>query len=141
MKRPLAPRDEPAPIRKERNIQFSKFPPGQVPEASDYLARIERVKAEALVEKRAVGVAYDLREHSLQELEGTLEDKGYHLDNTLMSKMMRALIYYVEETQLHNLEAPHKPLKRSQSEAYTHAWERHPHGDHDDTPPEWREYR
>ncbi len=66
MKRPLAPRDEPAPIRKERNIQFSKFPPGQVPEASDYLARIERVKAEALVEKRAVGVAYDLREHSLQ---------------------------------------------------------------------------
>ncbi len=54
---------------------------------------------------------------------------------------MRALIYYVEETQLHNLEAPHKPLKRSQSEAYTHAWERHPHGDHDDTPPEWREYR
>ncbi|MBN9421133.1 MAG: hypothetical protein BGO63_10900 [Candidatus Accumulibacter sp. 66-26] len=141
MKRPLAPRDEPAPIRKERNIQFSKFPPGQVPEASDYLARIERVEAEALVEKRAVGVAYDLREHSLQELEGTLEDKGYHLDNTLMSKMMRALIYYVEETQLHNLEAPLKPLKRSQSEAYTHAWERHPHGDHDDTPPEWREYR
>lgn len=141
MKRPLAPRDEPAPIRKERNIQFSKFPPGQVPEASDYLARIERVETEALVEKRAVGVAYDLREHSLQELEGTLEDKGYHLDNTLMSKMMRALIYYVEETQLHNLEAPLKPLKRSQSEAYTHAWERHPHGDHDDTPPEWREYR
>lgn len=141
MKRPPAPHDAPAPIRKERNIQFSKFPPGQVPEASDYLTQIERVEAAANLEKRAVGVAYDLREHSLQELEGTLEDKGYHLDNTLMSKMMRALIYYVEETQLHNLEAPHKPLKRSQSEAYTHAWERHPHGDHDDTPPEWREYR
>jgi hypothetical protein len=90
---------------------------------------------------RAVGVAYDLRHHCLQELEGTLEDQGYHLDNTLLSKMMRALIYYVEETQLHNLDAPARPLKRSQSEAYTHAWERHPHGDHDDTPPEWREYK
>ena len=75
------------------------------------------------------------------KLEGALEDRGFHLDTTLMSKMMRALIYYVEETQLHNLDAPDKPLKKSQSEAYTQAWERHPHGDHDDTPPEWREYK
>ncbi|MDA0189752.1 MAG: hypothetical protein OSW77_05375 [Proteobacteria bacterium] len=141
MKRPVAAHNTPAPIRKERNIQFSKFPPGQVPEASDYLAQVERVEAEPIVEKRAVGVAYDLREHSLQELEGVLEDRGYHLDNTLMSKLRRALIYYVEETQLHNLGAPEKPLKHSQSAAYTQAWERHPHGDHDDTPPEWREYR
>jgi hypothetical protein len=56
--------------------------------------------------RAVVGVAYDLHHHCLQELEGTLEDQGYHLDNTLMSKMMRALIYYVEETQLHNLDAP-----------------------------------
>jgi hypothetical protein len=55
--------------------------------------------------------------------------------------MIRALIYYVEETQLHNLEAPDRLLKKSQNEAYTHAWERHLHGDHDDTPPEWREYK
>lgn len=130
-----------APIRKERNVLFSKFPPGQVPEASDFLCRLDHLEVEAHVERRAVGVAYDLHEHSLQELEHALEDKGYHLDNTLMSKMMRALIYYVEETQLHNLDAPHRLLKKSQHEAYTHAWERHPHGDHDDTPPEWREYK
>jgi len=141
MKRPVSTPPKPVPIRKERTIQFSKFPPGQVPEASDYLGKLESLEVESLDENRALGVAYDLREHSLQTLEGSLEDKGYHLDNTLMSKMMRALIYYVEETQLHNLEAPDKPMKRSQSEAYTHAWERHPHGDHDDTPPEWREYK
>jgi hypothetical protein len=132
---------KPAPIRKERNIQFAKFPPGQVPEASDYLGKLEHLEVAPRDERRAVGVAYDLHEHSLQELEGTLEDKGYHLDNTLMCKMMRALIYYIEETQIHNLDAPERPLKRSQSEAYTRAWERHPHGDHDDTPPEWREYK
>jgi hypothetical protein len=141
MKRPVATPHKPAPIRKERNIQFAKFPPGQVPEASDYLGNLEHLEVEPRNERRAVGVAYDLREHSLQRLEGTLEDKGYHLDNTLMSKMMRALIYYIEETQLHNLEAPDRPLKKSQNEAYVHAWERHPHGDHDDTPPEWREYK
>ena len=58
-----------------------------------------------------------------------------------MNKMMRALIYYVEETQIHNFGAHDRLLKRSQNEAYTHAWERHLHGDHDDTPPEWREYK
>lgn len=141
MKRPVAAPHQPAPIRKERNVLFSKFPPGQVPEATDFLCKIEHLDVAPHVERRAVGVAYDLHEHSLQELEGALEDKGYHLDNTLMSKMMRALIYYVEETQLHNLGAPERPLKKSQNEAYTHAWERHPHGDHDDTPPEWREYK
>ena len=141
MKRAKATPHKSAPIRKERNVLFSKFPPGQVPEASDFLGKLEHLEVQAHVERRVVGVAYDLHEHSLQEIEGALEDKGYHLDNTLMSKMMRALIYYVEETQLHNLDAPHRLLKKSQHEAYTHAWERHPHGDHDDTPPDWREYK
>ena len=70
-----------------------------------------------------------------------LVDKGFHLDNTLMSKLTRALIYYVEDTQLHNMDAPERRMKRSSQEAYGKAWEQHPHGDHDDTPPEWREYK
>lgn len=139
VKRPVAKAQ--APIRKQRNIVFARFPPEQVPAASSDLGQMQDLELERRDAQRALGVAYDLHHHCLQELEGTLEDKGYHLDNTLMSKMMRALIYYVEETQLHNLEAPNRPLKHSQSEAYTHAWERHPHGDHDDTPPEWREYK
>lgn len=141
MKRPAVTGHKPEPIRKERNILFSKFPPGQVPEAASFLSHVDNVEATPDVPHLAVGVAYDLREHSLEELEVSLEDKGFHLDSTLMSKLMRALIYYIEETQLHNLEAPDRPLKKSQNEAYTHAWERHPHGDHDDTPPEWREYK
>ena len=60
---------------------------------------------------------------------------------SLFNKLVRALIYYIEETEIHNLDAPMRLLKRSQNEAYTQAWERHPHGDHDDTPPEWREYK
>lgn len=120
---------------------FSKFPPGQVPEAASYLVQQDRLEATPFVERRTVAVAYDLHDHCLEEIESTLEDRGFHLDNTLMSKMIRALIYYVEETQLHNLDAPDRPLKKSQNEAYTHAWERHLHGDHDDTPPEWREYK
>ncbi len=126
MKRPVTTLHKPEQIRNERNVLFAKFPPGQVPEAADVLRKVEHVDVEPCVERRAVGVVYDLHEHSLQELENGLEDKGFHLDNTLLSKLMRALIYYVEETQLHNLDAPDRPLKKSQNEAYTHAWEQHP---------------
>jgi len=141
MKRPAATPHKPPPIHKERSILFSKFPPGQVPEAADFLGKLNLVGVLPDTERRAVEVVYDLHDHSLEELESALDDKGFHLDNTLLSKLMRALIYYVEETQLHNLGAPERLLKKSQHEAYTHAWERHPHGDHDDTPPEWREYK
>ncbi len=129
-------------LKKRREILFAKFPPGQVPEAADDLRRVEHLETvEPQYERRTVGVAYELTHHTLQELEDHLVDKGYHLDNTLMSKLMRALIHYVEETQLHNLDAPERRLKRSSQEAYVKAWEHHPHGDHDETPPEWREYK
>lgn len=132
---------KPSPdLHKEREIAFAKFPPGQVPDAADDLAHIEHVEAEAHTEERAVAVRYSLADHTLRELEDHLVDKGYHLDNTLMSKLVRAFVHYVEETQLHNLEAPERLIKKSH-EAYVHAWEQHPHGDRDDTPPEWREYK
>ena len=128
-------------LKKHREILFSKFPPGQVPEAADDLLRLDEVDIEPKYEKRSLGVSYDLQNHTLQELDEHLIDKGYHLDNTLMSKLTRALIYYIEETQLHNLGAPERRLKRSSQDAYVKAWEHRPHGDHDDTPPEWREYK
>lgn len=128
-------------LRKKREILFSKFPPGQVPEAADDLQRLEDVEVRAKFEDRTLGVAYDLQQHTLRELDEHLVDKGYHLDNTLFTKLTRALIYYIEDTQLHNIDAPETRLKRAPQEAYVKAWEHHPHGDHDDTPPEWREYK
>ena len=104
----------------------------QVPEAADDLQRIDEVEVQPKFEKRAVGVSYDVSVHTLRELDEHLIDRGYHLDNTLMSKLTRALVYYVEDTQLHNMAAPEKRLKRSSQEAYVKAWEHHPHGDHVD---------
>ena len=141
MKRSHVEPAPPAPIPKHRTILFAKFPPGQVPEAADTLRRHEDVDVSPELERRAVDVGYDLRAHTLEELEDELEDKGFHLDPALLSKLIRAFVHYVEETELHNLDAPERPRKKSQNQAYTQAWERHPHGDHDDTPPEWREYK
>jgi len=128
-------------LKKQREIIFAKFPPDQVPEAADDLQRLEELAVQAYCEKRAVEVEYQLTDHTLQEIEEHLLDHGYHLDNALMNKLRRALIHYVEETQLHNLGAPEKRLKRSAQEAYVQDWKHRPHGDHDETPPEWREYK
>ena len=66
--------------------------------------------------------------------------QGFHLDNSLFSKLTRALIRYCEQTQLHTLRSPQRLIKKS-NEVYVKAWEHHLHGDHDDTPPELREYK
>ncbi|MDX9707206.1 MAG: hypothetical protein RBT86_06470 [Azospira sp.] len=126
-------------LYKQREILFSRFPPGQVPEAGDHLGSKESLAVEPCVERRSVAVGYELTRHTLGELEEDLVEQGFHLDNTLLNKLTRAIIRYAEETQLHNLEAPER--RKGTDEAYMHAWEQHPHGDRDDTPPEWREYK
>lgn len=142
MKRsPARPSQAPTPLRKERTIHFAEIPPGQVLEAADFLGGLSGLQLLARPEELNIVVRYDLHDHSLEELENALIDKGFHLAFTLISKLLRALYYYAEETELHNLEAPQRLLKRSQNQAYIQAWERHSHGDHDDTPPEWREYK
>ena len=129
------------PLRKERTIRFSEIPPGQVAEAAAFLGGLPGLEIRFGAQPLCLELAYDLLDYSLEDLENTLIDKGFHLDSTLLTKMMRALFYYVEETEMHNLEAPEHLLKKPQNEAYVQAWERHSHGDHDDTPPEWREYK
>jgi hypothetical protein len=141
MKPPVEIARKTEPIRKERVIRFAELPPGQVLEAADFLGGLAGLEIVPEVAERSIALVYDLHEHSLEEIESVLEDVGFHLETALFAKLMRALIYYSEETEIHNLDAPRRLLKKSQNEAYTRAWERHPHGDHDDTPPEWREYK
>lgn len=62
-------------LRKNREILFAKFPPGQVPEAADDLQRIEEVEVQPRFEKRAVGVSYDVSVHTLRELDEHLIDR------------------------------------------------------------------
>lgn len=138
----------PAPItvrdtqtRKRREIVFAKFPPGQLPEAAHLLAGLEGLSVIELPHRRALLVEYDLLNYTLQGLEEGLAEQGFHLDNTLMAKLLRAFNHYLEAIQLHNLHAPERLIKTYSKEAYAKAWDRHLHGDHDDTPAEWRNYK
>ena len=55
-----------ADLKKNREILFSKFPPGQVPEAADDLQHLDEVAVELKYEKRSLVVAYDLQAHTMK---------------------------------------------------------------------------
>ncbi|MFT4174453.1 MAG: hypothetical protein QM639_17950 [Rhodocyclaceae bacterium] len=85
-------------------------------------------------------VRYDLVFHSLQAIEQRLHEAGLTLADSLYMRAWRAVVYFAEDTQRRNLAAPQRLIKRS-DEVYVKAHALHPHGDHDDTPPDLREER
>jgi len=85
-------------------------------------------------------VSYSVLEHTLQGLEARLRAQGLALDEGLHWQLGRWLIRFSEETQRRNLGSPERLLKQSHK-VYVHAWEHHPHGDHDTTPPDLRGYK
>lgn len=125
---------------RRQEIRFSELPPGQVNRAIELLSRIPGLGVKAGHSARSVRVSYDLAHHTLRAIEAYLEGQGFHLDASLFSKFKRALVYYCEDTQCRNAKAPSRLIKQS-DQVYTQAYSHHPHGDHDDTPPELREIK
>ncbi len=126
-----------AGTRKHREIRFGKLPPGQVERAFELLTRLDRLEVAPGLLPTSLSVWYDIEDHTMEALETALREAGFKLDCSLYAKLVRALVYYSEETQLRNMHGPQRLLKQS-LEVYSKAWEHHPHGDHDDTPPELR---
>lgn len=126
--------------QKQRELRFAGLPPGQAAKALRLLSGLEGLEVGEGPHKNGLTVRYEVTEYTLQGLENALVVQGFHLSNTLMCKLMRALVYYCEETQLRNLRSPQRLIKKS-NEVYVRAWDHHLHGDHDDTPPDLREYK
>jgi hypothetical protein len=127
-------------MRKHREIHFFKLKPDQVDEAIALFSTLPGLEVAPGTQPNSVSVWYDIADHSMEGLENLLIDRGFHLETTLYHKLVRALVYFSEETQRRNLGQPERLIKKSH-DVYSKAWEHHPHGDHDDTPPELREYK
>ncbi len=128
----------PGDTRKQREIVFHPTPPAQTERAHDLLSQLPRLTVRRLGE-RALAVHYDLTDHSLEGLETLLAEQGFHLEVSLLILLKRALIYHVERVQRENLGKPEVKTKTYQPHILV--WEQRPHGDHDETPQEWRQYR
>jgi len=124
--------------RKHRELRFNKLRPWQVEQAMALLQDFDGLIVEPGEAPHSLSVWYDVTDHTMEALENSLVAQGFHLDNTLYCKLIRALVYFCEDTQLRNLRQPERLIKKS-NEIYSKAWEHHPHGDHDDTPQELRQ--
>jgi len=129
-----------AGIQKEREIRFAALPPGQAERALRAMQLLKGLRVWLGEHPRRLNVRYSVLDFSLESLENALRDAGFHLDNSLYMKLVRALVYFCEETQRHNLESPERLIKKS-NEVYIQVYDQHPHGDYDDTPVEIRDYK
>ena len=127
-------------VEKRREIRFRPFPPGQVDQAFRSLRMLKGVKVERGERGDTLVLQYSVLGFTLEIIETALVDAGFHLDQSLYSKLRRALVYFVEETQRHNLLSPERLIKQS-NEVYIQVYDQHLHGDHDETPLELREFR
>jgi hypothetical protein len=129
----------PVDLTKTREICFSCLPPGQAAQAQQLLGGIDHLQVQASPRKNCILVTYNIAQVTLEDLENALGAQGFHLENSLLTKVVRALVHYSERVQRENLEEPE--LLRKSQQIFAQAYGHHPHGDHDDTPAEWREYR
>ncbi len=129
----------PCDLEKIREIVFHDLPEGQAERARVLLEGLEGLIVTAGPDGRRLLVRYSVCEYTLEGLEMALASQGFHLDNGLMSKLRRALAYFCESVQRRNVEANEPDIKSQQ--AFMKVYERHLHGDRDDTPEEWRSYK
>ena len=129
----------PNDLIKTREICFCALPPDQVIRALKLLNLLENVEVRASSKKCCVLISYSIEHYTMEILENVLIEELFHLENTLMQKLRRAIVYYSEEVQRENMALPERVAK--EREIFVKAYELHPHGDYDETPVEWREYR
>lgn len=121
-------------------LRFAPAPAGQASRALAWLQEQPFLRAEAMRQDDALLVTYDLAHYSLLSIEQALAVQGFVLDDSLISRLKRSLTHFCEETQRRNAQSPQRLIKQS-NQVYVKAWEHHPHGDHDETPPELREFK
>lgn len=129
-------------LYKHRVIQFCRFhpDPDQVGSAALWLQGVAGVQSVQPLSPHALAVIYDLRKITLQGIECALGELGYHLDNSLLCKLKRALFRYTEETQRENL-AITQESEIIQREVFVNRYQHVAHGCRDPQPEHWRGYQ
>jgi hypothetical protein len=130
---------QPCDLEKIREIVFYGLPPGQAERARVLLQGLEGLHVEIADDGLRLIVRYSVSEYTLEGLELALSSEGFHLEGSLLNKLKRALAYFCESVQRRNIAANEPDIKSQQ--AFMKVYERHLHGDRDETPEEWRGYK
>ncbi|MCG6967310.1 MAG: hypothetical protein LJE59_12445 [Chromatiaceae bacterium] len=125
---------------RHREIAFCTLhpDPNQVGSAAALLIEIDGIERVDIVNTATLQVSYHLLAICLADIEGLLEQNGFHLDNRLMHKIRRALYHYTEETQRANLCCEHG--ENCTQKVFVNRYRNREHGCQDDRPEHWRRY-
>jgi len=126
---------------KNRLIHFSDMHPDsdQAGSAMLLLSDIKGIIRLHHINPSCLNIEFDITHLNLKVVEEALIDIGYHLDNSLMIKLKRALYYYTEEAQQANLGCTQN-CKDFTKRIFINEYSHHEHGCRDDRPEHWREY-
>ena len=120
---------------------FAEEPAGQLERAYALLLGLKNLHVDKGSEPDSLRISYSLRDYSLEGLESALKKAGFSFRENLLDKLGKKFIFYCEEVQYHNLNTPEHLTKSNTPVIFARLYENHPHGDHDDTPKELREYK
>jgi len=126
---------------KQRDIDFCALHPddNQAVSAMQLLGGIPGIETLRVHSPLRLSVRYHLSHFTLAEIETLLEELGYHLDNSLLVKLKRALFHYSDETERTNIGCHHGPCKTTR-DVFINRYQHRPHGCRDTRPPHWRNY-
>jgi hypothetical protein len=131
----------PFELQKERLLFFSEEPANQLFPAYILLVGLENFHVEMGPYPNTLLIRYSIQHYSLEALEKALAREGFRLKYPLLKNIKKHLIHYCEDVQYHNLKTPEPRTKNNSQEIFVKAYELHPHGNHDDTPKELREFK
>ena len=126
---------------KQREIRFARLHPNpeQAQSATRALDGIEGILELEAVSAQCLHVCYDVLFVTLEDIEVALTELGFHLDNSIIAKLKRALYYHTEETQRANLGCP-RGMSNCTDKVFISRYERLHHGCRDGRPQHWRTY-
>ena len=131
---------ETSSLVKHREIRFSRLHPDmqQAHSASLILSDVEGIELIRPTEPFLLHVSYNITCLNLKLIEDVLIDLGYHLDNSLMVKLKRALYYYTEDVERANLGIDECGCADRQ--VFINRYSKLRHGCRDQRPEHWRNY-
>ncbi|MCX7192973.1 MAG: hypothetical protein NTY60_05025 [Proteobacteria bacterium] len=130
----------PFELEKIRELWFMPEPADQTARALAILSGLANLKAFRTPKPHVLEIHYNLRDYTLAGLERALEQEGFHLDHSFLHHIGRNIIYYCEDTTLHNMEIRGHITKKNEKEVFIEVSGRHAHTEHAANPPQRREY-
>ena len=128
---------------KHREIIFrGPYAPHLKPEAALLLLVDGKgIKQVTLQDENRISISYNLLTISLMQIETALSQSGFHLDNSILSKLKRALYYFAEDTERRNHGLKKLTCSRNcEAKIFASSYKNRKHGCRDQRPDHLRRY-